>query len=399
MEQGFWQKLKEISANDIMHVLLFLIALPIAKIYKKKRKHMWLICENAWEARDNAYWLYRYISENAPQQDIVYAIKKKSKDYKKVCQLGEVVEYGSFKHWIYYLAAEKNISTQKGGKPNAAVCYFLEVYGFLKNKRYFLQHGIIMNDLPFLHYENSKIGMFVCSTKRETEYVQEKFHYPKNTVKMLGLCRFDRLHEPHEPSRVILVMPTWRSWLSPPSSVVKKGETLEWIQQTEYYKCWNEFINGKEMLKLLEEQKLKLVFYMHREMQRFTELFYSESKRILIADSKHYDVQDLLKKADYLVTDYSSVAMDFAYMKKPLLYYQFDYGKFRQMHYAEGYFRYEVDGFGPVCKSKTEALACVKKAVKRNFENEELYLERHKDFFSLYDTCNCRRNYEAILNN
>lgn len=397
MRQSFWQKLKEVSGRDILHVFLFLLAWPLAKLYQKKRQHMWLICENAWEARDNGFWLFRYIRENEPQQDVVYAIKRKSKDYKKVKKLGEVIEYGSFKHWIYYLAAEKNISSQKGGKPNAAVCYFLEVYGLLKNKRYFLQHGIVKDDLPFLHYEHSKITMFVCSTKRETEYVQEAFHYPDGAVKMLGLCRLDGLHDPHKPSKVILVMPTWRGWLSPPSSSEKLGESAERIRQTEYYQKWNEFINGPAMLQLLEEHQLKLVFYMHREMQRFTGLFTSNSKRVLIADDRHYDVQDLLKKADYLVTDYSSVAMDFAYMKKPLLYYQFDYEEFRRRHYPEGYFSYKLDGFGPVCDNIEDALQHIERAAEKNFENEEIYLERHREFFTLYDTCNCKRNYEAIL--
>ena len=94
----------------------FLIAIPFATLLKRKRKDMWLICEDYNEARDNGYWLYRYIRQNHKEQDVVYAINKKSVDYKKVVGLGEVIQYGSFKHWIYYLAASKNISSQKGGK-------------------------------------------------------------------------------------------------------------------------------------------------------------------------------------------------------------------------------------------------------------------------------------------
>ena len=36
-----------------------------------------------------------------------------------------------------------------------------------------------------------------------------------------------------------------------------------------------------------------------------------------------------------MITDYSSVAIDFAYMKKPTLYYQFDEEKFRRGQYAQ----------------------------------------------------------------
>ena len=127
MKQKFFSKLQEVSLVDILHVFLFLIALPISWFYKRKRPHLWLVCENREEARDNAYWLFKYICEHEKEQDVVYAINPKSKDYEKVATLGRTVSYGTLKHWIYYLTAEKNISTQKGGKPNAAVCYFLEV--------------------------------------------------------------------------------------------------------------------------------------------------------------------------------------------------------------------------------------------------------------------------------
>ncbi len=54
---------------------------------------------------------------------------KNSVDYENVKKTGKTVKYGSFAHWILYLTAKVNISSQKGGKPNYAVCYLLEVYG------------------------------------------------------------------------------------------------------------------------------------------------------------------------------------------------------------------------------------------------------------------------------
>ena len=35
-----------------------------------KRPDMWLICEDYNEARDNGYWLFKYIREQQPQQDV-----------------------------------------------------------------------------------------------------------------------------------------------------------------------------------------------------------------------------------------------------------------------------------------------------------------------------------------
>lgn len=43
---------------------------------------------------------------------------------------GEVVEYGSMLHWIAYFLCEYNISSQKGGKPNAPICSFMELNNY-----------------------------------------------------------------------------------------------------------------------------------------------------------------------------------------------------------------------------------------------------------------------------
>lgn len=39
-----------------------------------------------------------------PSRMVVYAINKESVDYEKIKNLGEVIQYGSIKHWAYYLA-------------------------------------------------------------------------------------------------------------------------------------------------------------------------------------------------------------------------------------------------------------------------------------------------------
>lgn len=396
MNQRLWEKLQRVNINDLIHIIYFLVALPISKILRIYRKDLWLVCDNGNEARDNGYWLYRYVVDKYPQQDIIYAINKKSPDYDRVKNIGQVVQYGSLTHWIYYLAASKNISSQKGGKPNAAVCYVLEVYGIIKNTRIFLQHGIINNDLPFLYYKNTKMRLFVCSTKRECDYVSAKYGYPKGWVKELGLCRFDMLHQTRTPKRQILVMPTWRNWIGRPTTESYKIENISKIENTEYFRKWNEFLSNIQLNKLLREENIQLCFYPHRDMQRYLRYFklYSEFIKVLCWPSD--DVQELLIDSALLITDYSSVAMDFAYMKKPLLYYQFDYEKFRKGHYPEGYFSYENDGFGKVCYKEDELIYNIIEIIKRNFKNLDKYIDRQKCFFTTYDTNNCERNYQEI---
>ena len=191
--------LKYIKIRDVLSVFLFVIALPIACIIKVtnhiRHKELWLICEAENTARDNGYHLYKYIKEKHPENKCYYAINKKSSDYKKIKKYGNIIQFYSLKHWIVYLAADKNISTQKAGNPNAPLFYILQVYGILKNKRVFLQHGVIKDDLPYVHYENAKFRLFICGAKDEYEYIKKEFGYPEEYVKYTGLARFDNLYE------------------------------------------------------------------------------------------------------------------------------------------------------------------------------------------------------------
>lgn len=396
MEETFFQKLQRVKFKDILHIFLFFFAIFPALFLKLFRKDLWLICDNENEARDNGYWLYRYIKENYPEQDCIYAINKKSPDFSRVKELGKTVNYGSFLHWILYLAAKKNISSQKGGKPNAAVCYFLEVNGFLKNTRIFLQHGIIKDDMAWLHYENTKMKLFVTSTKREQDFIQKNFGYPKGSVRELGLCRLDYLHDFKIKKNQVLLMPTWRSWIATPTSASYEIEDISNFKNTTYFQAWNEFLNHPKLKEILEKNQLKLVFYPHRDMQQFLKYFEISSENIVIAGWPEYDVQELLKESAFLLTDFSSIAMDFAYMRKPLLYYQFDYQDFRKGQYQEGYFSYEKDGFGPVCYTIEEVFCTLQKAVEHHFENPLEYQKRSENFFDLHDKKNCERNYRAI---
>jgi CDP-glycerol glycerophosphotransferase (TagB/SpsB family) len=396
MEKSFFQKLQMVKISDILHIFKFIFAFPIALILKIFIKDLWLVCDYEDEARDNGYYFYKYLREKQKEQNVYYAINKKSPDYEKVKKLGKVVKYGSFKHWILYLLASKNISSQKGGKPNAAICYVLEVYGIIKNKRIFLQHGIIKDNLPYLHYKNAKLSMFTVTTKKEYDYVCKEFGYPEGVIQQLGLCRYDTLIDESD-GEYILIMPTWRQWIAHETTNSKKAENFKSFKETNYYKKWMELLSSKELEKVCKNNNKKIIFYPHRNMQKFINDFELLNKDYIIIGSwPEYDVQDLLKKSSLLITDYSSVAMDFAYLDKPIIYYQFDYEQFRSWHLEEGYFSYKDDGFGYVKEDLPEIIRLIEFYINNNFELENRHKNRINDFFDLKDNKNCERTYLKI---
>lgn len=388
-------RLQDVKPRDLVSGIQFVFAIPCAAVFKRKHKDLWLICEDEFEARDNGYFFYRYMVKKHPEQEVVYAINKKSPDYKKVRSLGgHVIRYGSFRHWVYYLAASKNISSQKGGKPNAAVCYLLEVGGILKNTRIFLQHGITKDDAKWLYYPVTKFSMFVCGAKPEYEFIKERFQYPEGAVQYLGFTRFDNLHKDITDRRLILIMPTWRNWFVLKSK--NEDGRLPSVSESKFCKAWNDFLNNESFQEILEKNNLHAIFYPHRNMQPFLSEFSVNNHRIFVAGQQSYDVQKLLKKAAILITDFSSVFFDMFYMKKPVVFYQFDEAEYRAKQYQQGYFEYTDNPFSIRETTLEGAVRAFGRAVELGFKVDEKYLEGHKEYFALFDTKNCERTYDAV---
>ncbi len=394
----FLKQMRFVKFKDILACFVFLLALPVSWLYKLKRKNMWLVCERSNEARDNGVWFYKYMIEQHPEVDCVYAIKKDSADFEKVKKIGgEIIEFGSFKHWVYYLTAEVNISSQKEGKPNAAVCHLLEIYGIRKNKRVYLKHGIVCNDLKWHYYDVMKVWLYICTTKREYEYCKEKFGYKDENMALTGLCRFDNLYDENVDNKTVFIMPTRREWLARPIKAYQKYDNIYEFQNTEYFKEWSSFLENPRLNQYIEKYDLDVVFFLHPGMQRYMEHFTKLNTKAIIKCNLDMDLQSMMKRAAVMITDYSSVFFDFAYMQKPLLYFQFDYEKFRQGQYQEGYFSYSEDGFGQVCYTSDSLCDKFCEIVDNNMQMDEMYKKRVEDFFLYRDSSNCKRVYEAII--
>ncbi len=391
------KKLRYLKLSDLLSPFIFIVILPFSiafrVINKIRNKRLWLVCEDGYTARDNGYHFFKYVRENHPEDFCYYVISKKTPDYKKVEKFGNIIEFKSAKHWLYYLSAEYNISIHKHGNPCQSFFYFIHVICKLFNNRVFLQHGIIKDDLPYAHYKNARFKYFVCSVKREYEFIKANFGYPEGSVINTGLSRFDNLHDLKVNKKQILIMPTWRNWFGGKNEF-EKDKTL--FKSTDYYKNWNGFLNDDNFTKFIEDNEIIVYFYPHQHMQKFLDLFKAQSKNIKIVDNSIIDIQTLLKESFLLITDYSSVFMDFAYMNKPVLYFQFDEKRFRTEHLQKGYFDYREDGFGPVITELKEAIKTFEKVYHSGLSKK--YLKRMNNFFETRDKNNSKRLYDVLLN-
>lgn len=392
----FFEKLRRVKITEVLDVWKLPVASVSSLFYRRKHCDLWIVCEDKMEARDNGYWFFRYVRENHPEQEIVYAIKRSSVDYDKVASLGDTVEFGSLKHWVSYLASSKKISSQKAGNPNAALFYFLEVYGLLKDKRIFLQHGITINNAKWLYYPVTRMSKFICGALPEYKYVEKYFEYPDQCVEYAGFCRFDNLHDADVDNSLVLIMPTWREWIADEDHRLLEYEGTTNIAETNYFKRWVEFLSSERLREIHDRYGVRFVFFPHRNMQKYMSLFPQSNDYLEVACAKDWDIQDLLKKAALMVTDYSSVFFDFVYMKKPVIFYQFDYEQFRRGQYGEGWFDYKSSQFGSSCAHPEEVLDLVEKSISGGYAVPDDFLKEHARCFPLYDTSNTERVYNIV---
>ena len=104
--------------------------------------------------------------------------------------------------------------------------------------------------------------------------------------------------------------------------------------------------------------------------------------------------QTLFNSGSLLITDYSSVAFDFAYLYKPVIYYHYsdDY-HFDAEH---SFFDYKTMGLGEIANDEDYLIDLIVEYMENDCKIKEEYYNRIKDFYLFTDKNNCKRVYEAI---
>ena len=383
-------KLSSINSASIVSSLKFAVTLPVALVMSLKRKNIWLITERPQQARDNGYCFFKYMRENRPEKDVYYIIDKTSEDYKKIEKFGNVIQYNSLKHYLYYSVSKVHISAHIGGCHPYGGLWCKYARRFLKYKEVFIPHGVSYGVAEFCLKKYARQDLFVCSNVLEYRNVLENYGYSEDEVAYTGFPRLDYWWDNiNLKKNQIVLMPTWRAYLAQNVNTV--------FEETEYFKAYSDLIQSKELSDYLIINNLKLIFYLHHNMRKYVDSFSTECANIeIVSDDATYDIQELLKNSAMLITDYSSVHFDFAYMNKPVVYYQFDKAEFFDKQYKHSAFSAEEQGFGPVCNDVVDVVKSIVELHEGCFKMPDVYYKRMRDMYKLYDRNNCKRVAEAI---
>ncbi|MCE7749759.1 MAG: hypothetical protein GPJ51_15340 [Candidatus Heimdallarchaeota archaeon] len=81
------------------------------------------------------------------------------------------------------------------------------------------------------------------------------------------------------------------------------------------------------MDKVLEETNAIMICKLHVLSKSLTEISENQYKNIYVYQSEN-DIYPLLRSADLLITDYSSIYFDYLFLKKPILFYSYDFSNY-----------------------------------------------------------------------
>ncbi|EAJ5695721.1 glycosyltransferase, partial [Campylobacter lari] len=372
----------------------FLDIKNIRKEFQKRlpKSNIWLLMDRDYEANDNAEHLYRYIMQNHPEQKIVFALKRDSADWSRLKKEGfNLIEFGSCKFERIIKKVSKVISSHCDA--------YLMRYITPRQQFIFLQHGVTQNDVS-KWLNNNKINLFFVATQMEFDSIVKnytRYKFGQKEVILTGFARHDALlRNKQSDIKQIIIMPTWR--VSAINNVFNSNERnmKEKFKQSEYFQKWNSLLNNNNLKKLCEQYSYTVVFKPHPNIMPYLKDF-NLPFYIKIAN-RDESLQMLFCNSSLMITDYSSVAFEMAYLKKPVIYYQFDKDVFFISHTLQkGYFDYQKDGFGPVVQDEDSLLIKLESLFRNNCKVFNNYKSNIESTFTFKDGKCCQRIYATLI--
>jgi glycosyltransferase involved in cell wall biosynthesis len=374
---------------------------------RRKYARSWVLMDRIHNAGDSGEILFKHLREHHSSINAWFVLEKGTADFERLRKEGygdRLVAHGS-RQWLNLMANCEHLLSSHADAP---VINPPRIQEFMEPQwRFtFLQHGVIKDDLSrWLNYK--QIDLFVTSTVPEHASIAgDHTGYPfttKETV-LTGLPRFDRLQQvgqrfPVEKRDLVLLTPTWRQWLVENLEAGSQERNLGAAAlDSEFVQEWVGLLRDPGLARACEEAGVRLGFLPHPNLAKLLPAL-DLPPHVLTFSYDGNDVQELFARARVLVTDYSSIAFNAAYLERPVVYFQFDAEQVLMgAHVGQrGYFSYERDGFGPVVQERGSAVTSIRDALAEGGAPLPEYLERIEATFPHRDGGCSERVVQAVL--
>ena len=362
-----------------------------------KGKKMWMIFDQLFKGGDNGEYLFRYAMDHGTQKDIVpyYIINKDAVEYPELKKKygKNVVVFNSIRCKLLTLHAAVIFATRVDVFLYCGYAGSLEKYvrGLCNAHVICLQHGLTIQRIA--QYQNRLFDntrkYFLVSPLEKENVSHRAYGYDEDMLVMTGAPRFDGLVS--RDKKQILITPTWRRNVT--AGTNSKGSRNEYsvnFKHTEYFRIYNSLINDERVIQTAKETGYKLIYLIHPILSpQIGDYTVNENVEIIPGSEINYET--ILSESSLMLTDYSGIQFDFAYMRKPVLYYHPDS---LPPQYDSNVYDYETKALGPVLKNHEEVVETLCRYMRSNCRMEPEYEKRVNSFFAFDDRESSRRAYE-----
>ncbi|HEU4376881.1 MAG TPA: CDP-glycerol glycerophosphotransferase family protein, partial [Telluria sp.] len=352
----------------------------------------WVFVDREIGADDSAEHLYRWVREHRPDVNAWFLLSPDARDWQRLQAEGFRLVGPGLTRKLLLLNAKHIISSHAqlihGG-------FDRHLYGDAMQWHYtFLQHGAITSDLS--HWLNGcDFDMFVASSPAENDALvgdDTPYIFTKREVALTGLPRHDRLLRianglDRTQVDALLVMPTWRGGLFDPRTHTDNESRLAAIAASPYIQHWGALLRSEELRDLAAAHGTRIVFMPHHDAVPYIEAFQvPDHVEVVIPENGVF--QHVFARSAALITDFSSVASEMAFLRRAMFYYHFDRDRFYSgdHNWRKGYFDHDSDGFGPVAFNHTAMIAELRQYFADGCRPQPLYLERMERAMPYRDT-------------
>ena len=367
------------------------------KAYSKR--HIWVTFDKLYKAGDNGEYMYQYVRKNQPDVDMYYIIDETAPEYERMMQedSAHVLRQGTLKCQITALLSEVILATQASVTMRYDPQNLLQRYNkdLLRGQIVCIQHGLTMQKIA--QYQNRRFDntrLYCLASHYELENLSHPMYgYEPDMLKMTGLARYDGLV--NRDQRTILITPSWRRNVTLASVGSVRRPHNDSFKQTSYFKVYNSLINDERLIDCAKRTGYRIVYLLHPVMSAQIDDFDRNDYVDLVPATGDVSYEKILCESSLMVTDYSGVQFDFAYMRKPIVYY---HPTELPPHYGDGGMNYETMGFGPICISHEQVVNELCAAMERQCTNTPEYTRRADEFFAFNDHNSCERIYNEVQN-
>ncbi|NBJ66235.1 CDP-glycerol glycerophosphotransferase family protein [Adlercreutzia caecimuris] len=358
------------------------------------RKRIWAYYDKAYKAGDNAEYAFRYACQQRDGIEKVFYINNDCDDSRRLRETGyAVLTPGTLRSSLYALNSEVIHMThipayKKMGLDGKRLQY---VKDLLDPAVIRLYHGFpITRSSSYAQIHSDAAGVVVGSNYEVDLYGALENGFSDEQIIRSGMPRYDDLVDAGE--KRILLAPSWRPSL--PGKSLPGGERLYNPNFTSsyYYKVYAAVLSDKKLVETARQYGYRLTMFLHPTLSAQAVDFESTDVVESLSCTKDVDYVTIMRKSSLMVTDFSSVQYDFAYMRKPVVYFHdpaLPYWRITN-------FDYEGIGFGEICQTVKQLVDTLCSYIESDCELREPYRKRVEEFFLYDDRDASRRVYESV---